>query len=67
MDHLKKVFSEYNNYPRRLIESTIEMESNKFHSIDESQNTDGDSADENVDEITLSVPYAGIKGEKTIL
>ena len=64
MSHLKKVFLEYNNFPRKLIESTIERESNKFHAPDESQDVVEENADENVDEITLSLPYAGIKGEQ---
>ena len=64
MSHLKKVFLEYNNFPRKLIESTIERESNKFHASDESQDVVEENADENVDEITLSLPYAGIKGEQ---
>ena len=64
--HLKKVFSEYNNYPVKLIENIIEAEINiRNGSNDISENGDREE-DESSHVSTLSVPYAGIKGEQIL-
>ena len=65
--HLKKVFTEYNDYPVKLVENIIENELKIIAEPEEVRQSKEENADEPVnDTVTLSLPYAGVKGEQIL-
>ena len=75
LDHIKKVFSELNDYPPKLVEEIIKNErSYQQEQLHQATSTDGAAADEEARPseeekpvtITLNLPYAGDTGEKLI-
>ena len=63
LTHLKKVFTEYNNYPIKFIENIIQNEINKTKTR-ESGIIELPSTKPEI--VNLSLPYAGQKGEQII-
>ena len=74
IEHLKKVFTGFNDYPEKVVDSVIENELQKTRETEEVETVDEDATNETVDEdatnetksvtATLSLPYAGAKGEQ---
>ena len=65
LEHLKKVFIELNDYPEKVVESTIKRELELSEETLEVEKKTGDEENERSSVIvTLSLPYAGDKGEQ---
>ena len=62
IEHLKKVFTPYNNYPKKVFDDIIEEKSNKFHRT----TNDGihEESAEELSVVTLAVPYGGKEREQ---
>ena len=65
LQHLKKVFVEYNNYPIKLIENIIENETKERRNQQQSDEMIVNSQEE-TETVTLYLPYAGNKGEQIL-
>ena len=63
--HVKKVFIEYNDYPKKLVENIVENElkSNAEQKVVQQKKEEKNDETSSVS-VTLSLPYAGIKGEQ---
>ena len=62
IEHLKKVFTTYNNYPKKVVDDVIEEETNKFHRTTNHDNHEESDKESSV--VTLAVPYGGKEGEQ---
>ena len=67
IEHLKKVFTGFNDYPEKLVNNIIENELQKTRETEEVEvetaNEDTTNETTNVT-ATLSLPYAGAQGEQ---
>ena len=61
--HLKKVFTEYNQYPKKIVEEVIQEETTKQNTENEPVDKDDNNDDEG-ETVTLSLPYIGEEGTK---
>ena len=73
LDHIKKVFSELNDYPPKLVVEIIKNERRyqqeqlrQATSTDEAPSYEQSSDEEKPVTMTLNLPYAGDKGEKLV-
>ena len=61
--HPKKVFTEYNQYPKKIVEEVIQEETTKQNTENEPVDKDDNNDDEG-ETVTLSLPYIGEEGTK---
>ena len=70
LNHLETVFINNNDYPKRVINNIIKSEKEKTNTNDEPTNTNDEPTNTNTETpptiITLTLPYAGYKGETII-
>ena len=71
LQHIKKVFVQYNNYPIQLLDNIIENETKEHAKEEQNEETEQDPPEEqNPTEeqqtVTLCLPYAGEKGEQIV-
>ena len=65
IEHLKKVFTGFNDYPEKVVDNIIETELQKSRETEEVINVNEDAANETTSvTVTLSLPYAGAEGEQ---
>ena len=65
IEHLKKVFTGFNDYPEKVVDNIIETELQKSRETEEVVNVNEDAANEPTSvTVTLSLPYAGTEGEQ---
>ena len=63
LDHLKKVFTEYNQYPEKVVQDIIQEETTKQNTI-HLNNTKQKEEEEEKETVTLCLPYVGEDGAK---
>ena len=67
LNHLETVFSNNNDYPKKVIQNIIKSEREKTKTNDEpNANDDTNNTETPPTTVTLSLPYAGHKGETII-
>ena len=68
IDHLKKVFTEFNDYPEKVVNNVIENELQKTRETEEVEQANEENEDTTEETtnvtVTLSLPYAGAQGEQ---
>ena len=65
LDHLKKVFTEYNQYPEKVVQDIIQEETTKQNTI-HLNNTKQKEEEEEKETVTLCLPYVGEDGAKIV-
>ena len=67
LEHLKRVFCEYNDYPERLVDNIVNNEKETQNLNRDEQLEDDNEPTDKSDNVTLCLPYAaGEKGEQLV-
>ena len=66
LEHLKRVFCEYNDYPERLVDNIVNNEKETQNLNKAEQLEDDNEPIDKSDNVTLCLPYAGEKGEQLV-
>jgi len=65
LGHLKKVFTEYNQYPEKVVQEIIREETMIQDAVNQDNISQNDEEDEK-DTVTLCLPYVGEEGTKIV-
>ena len=66
LEHLKRIFCEYKDYPERLVDNIVNNEKETQNLNRDEQLEDDNEPTDKSDNVTLCLPYAGEKGEQLV-